>query len=40
MSDYCIYLDGPSADLSKEHIIPMSLGGLDGFGHCASFGSH
>jgi hypothetical protein len=31
MSDYCIYLDGPSADLSKEHIIPMSLGGLDGF---------
>lgn len=31
MSDYCIYLDGPSSDLSKEHIIPMSLGGLDTF---------
>lgn len=31
MSDYCIYLDGPSDDMSKEHIIPMSLGGLDIF---------
>ncbi|QEO76767.1 MULTISPECIES: HNH endonuclease [Pseudomonas] len=31
MTDYCIYLDGPSTDLSKEHIIPMSLGGLDSF---------
>ena len=28
---YCIYLDAISADLSLEHIIPKSLGGLDDF---------
>lgn len=28
---YCIYLDDMSDDLSLEHIIPMSLGGLDDF---------
>lgn len=28
---YCIYLDDMSDDLSVEHIIPMSLGGLDDF---------
>lgn len=31
MSEYCIYLDGLSDDMSKEHIFPMSLGGLDSF---------
>lgn len=29
---YCIYLDGESKELSYEHIIPLSLGGLNGFG--------
>jgi hypothetical protein len=28
---YCIYLDAISSDLSLEHIIPKSLGGLDDF---------
>lgn len=31
MDGYCIYLDGLSADLSLEHIFPLSLGGLDKF---------
>lgn len=31
MSDYCIYLDAFSSDMSKEHIIPTSLGGLNSF---------
>lgn len=31
MSEYCIYLDSLSDDMSTEHIFPMSLGGLDSF---------
>jgi len=28
---YCIYKDGLSSDLSVEHVIPLSLGGHNGF---------
>lgn len=31
MSDYCIYLDADSSDMSIEHILPLSLGGVDAF---------
>lgn len=31
MSEYCIYLDADSSDMSEEHILPLSLGGVDVF---------